>query len=54
MLTGTLTVMLAEADLVLSCTLVAVTTSLPLLAGAVYRPVLLTAPLCADQVTAEL
>ena len=54
MLTGTLTVMLAEADLVLSCTLVAVTTSLPLLAGAVYRPVLLMVPRCAVHANAEL
>ena len=44
----------ALALLLASTTLVAVTTSLPALAGAVYRPVLLTVPLCDVQVTAVL
>jgi hypothetical protein len=44
----------ALADLEVSCTLVTVTTSLPLLMGAVYNPALVTLPLCAVHVTAEL
>jgi hypothetical protein len=43
-----------EADLVVSCVLVAVTTSLPPEEGAVYSPELVIVPFWAFQVTEEL
>jgi hypothetical protein len=46
------TVTVAEADLVVSATLVAVTVYVPAVPGAVYRPLVLTVPPVADQVTA--
>ncbi len=49
--TGTVTVTVAEADLELSATLVALTVYVPGVPGAVYKPVLLTAPPVADHVT---
>jgi len=52
--TGALTVMVAEADLVVSATLVAFTVKVPVLLGAVYRPLEETLPPVADQVTAVL
>ena len=53
-LTGTVTVTLAVAVSAGFCTLVAVTTSAPPEAGAVYSPALVMAPRWADQVTAAL
>jgi hypothetical protein len=47
-------VMVAVPDLVVSCVLVAVTVTLPAEAGAVKTPLVFTAPLLADHVTAEL
>ena len=44
----------AEADLLASAVLVAVTLKVPALLGATYRPVLVTVPPDADQVTAVL
>src|SRR5438067_2474240 len=49
---GPVTVTLADADFVLSATLVAVTLYVPAVAGAVYRPLLETVPPLADQATA--
>src|SRR5689334_1549814 len=49
---GTETVTLAVADLVVSCTLVAVTVKEPAVAPAVKRPVEVTVPPVAAQVTA--
>jgi hypothetical protein len=49
--TGALTVTEADADLVVSATLVAVTVSLPALAGAVYSPLDVIVPSVALQVT---
>jgi hypothetical protein len=46
------TVTVAEADLVVSAALVAVTVYVPAVLGAVYRPLVLTVPPVADQVTA--
>jgi hypothetical protein len=54
MLAGTVTLMEEEADLVVSCVLVAVTTSLPPEEGAVYSPELVIVPFWAFQVTEEL
>jgi hypothetical protein len=54
---GTVTVTVAEPDLVESCVEVAVTVSDPdagTVAGAVYSPEFEIAPETADQVTAEL
>ena len=48
---GTDTVTFTLADLLGVCTLVAVTTSLPPVTGAVYRPALVIMPFWADQVT---
>lgn len=48
------TVTVAEADLVVSATLVAVTVTLPVVLGAVKRPLAETLPPLADQVTAVL
>ncbi len=50
--TGALTVTVAEADLVGSATLVAVTVYVPGVPGAVYKPELDTVPLVANHVTA--
>jgi len=52
--TGALTVTVAEADLVVSATLVAVTVNVPALPGAVYSPADETEPLVALQVTEVL
>jgi len=52
--TGALTVTVAEADLVLSAALVAVTVKVPALLGAVYSPLEEMLPPVADQVTAVL
>jgi hypothetical protein len=49
-----LTVMVAEADLLVSATLVAVSVHVPAVPGAVYRPLLLMLPPEALQVTAVL
>ena len=49
---GVLTVTAAEADFVLSATLVAVTVTLPAEAGAVRRPAAVIVPADVDQVTA--
>ena len=49
---GTVTVTVAAVDFVLSATLVARTVNVPAVAGAVYRPVVETAPPVADHVTA--
>ena len=46
--------MVAVPNLVASCVLVAVTVTLPAEAGAVKTPLVFTAPLLADHVTAEL
>ena len=48
----TVTVTVAEADLVLLASLVAVTVYVPVVVGAVYRPLDETVPPVADQVTA--
>jgi hypothetical protein len=48
------TAMIALADLVGSCVLVAVTVAVPAEAGAVKTPAAFTVPLVADQATAEL
>jgi hypothetical protein len=47
-------VMVAVPDLLGSCVLTAVTVTVPAEAGAVNTPLAVTAPLLADQVTAEL
>lgn len=52
--TGTLTVTVADADLLLSAALVTVTVNVPPLLGAVYKPLEETLPPFADQVTAVL
>ena len=52
--TGTLTVIAADADLVESATLVAVTVYVPPVDGAVYRPLDDTVPPLIDQVTLVL
>ena len=52
--TGTLTVTVADADLVVSATLVAVTLYVPAAEGAVYRPLVEMVPAVAVQVTAVL
>jgi hypothetical protein len=49
---GALTVTVAEADLVVSAALVAVTVSVPPVLGAVYKPLEEIVPPVADQVTA--
>ncbi len=49
-----MTLTLAEADLVVSAALIAVTVYVPAVVGAVYSPVLETVPPFADQVTAVL
>ena len=46
-----MTVTVAEAAFVLSAALVAVTVYVPVVVGAVYRPVLVTDPPDADQLT---
>jgi hypothetical protein len=51
---GAFTVTAAEADLVLSATLVAMTVTLPAAAGAVSKPALVIVPAEADHVTALL
>jgi len=51
---GALTVTVADADLVVSATLVAFTVYVPVVVGAVYRPRDDTVPPVADQVTAVL
>ena len=51
---GGCTVTDAVPDLVGSCVLVAVTVTVPAVAGAVRMPLVLTVPPLADHVTAEL
>ena len=48
---GAFTVIVAEADLVGSATLVALMVAVPAVAGAVKRPLAVTVPALADQVT---
>ena len=52
--TGTVTVTVAEADFVVSATLVAVTVYVPAVAGAVYRPAVVIVPPVALHVTLVL
>jgi hypothetical protein len=47
-------VTVAVPDVVVSCALVAVTVTLPVVAGAVKSPLELMVPALADQVTVEL